>query len=298
MQIPAIRRGLAVLGLLSAFPCLVLAQVPPGRRPAEYGVTVEKNVMIPVRDGIRLAADIYRPARDGKAAPGRFPALLTRTPYDKGGAAGEGKYYAERGYVVVANDTRGRYASEGTWHGLADDPQDGYDVVEWIAAQEWSDGKVGTFGTSYPGGTQHALAEMSPPHLTTMVPIDALSNCGVSGMRHGGCLRASVHELDLPDGRAQQQGRAGESRAPAGPDRERPADPRARRQPAGPQGHDTAAGGSRVRRRGWSRRCAAAPRRPSGISRACRWSITSTITPTCPSCTSRAGTTRGPARSP
>src|SRR4029078_13294569 len=63
-----------------------------------------------------------------------------------------------------------------------------YDVVEWIAAQEWSDGKVGTFGTSYPGGTQQALAEMSPPHLTPLVPIDALSNCGVSGMRHGGAF--------------------------------------------------------------------------------------------------------------
>jgi putative CocE/NonD family hydrolase len=52
--------------------------------------------------------------------------------------------------VVVANDTRGRYASEGTWHGLADDPQDGHDIVEWIATQGWSNGKVGTFGTSYP----------------------------------------------------------------------------------------------------------------------------------------------------
>ena len=133
--------------------------------------------------------------------------MLTRTPYDKNGAAAEGKYYAERGYVVVANDVRGRYASEGTWHGLVDDPADGYDVVEWIAAQDWSDGKVGTFGTSYPGGTQHALAEMNPPHLTTMVPIDALSNCGVSGMRHGGCVRAAIHELDLPDRRAQQQRR-------------------------------------------------------------------------------------------
>jgi putative CocE/NonD family hydrolase len=151
-------------------------------------VIVEKNVMIPVRDGVRLAADLYRPAKDGKVASGRFPSLLTRTPYDKTGSAGEGRYYAERGYVVVANDTRGRYASEGTWHGLVDDPQDGYDVVEWIASRDWSDGKVGTFGTSYPGGTQHALAEMNPPHLTAMVPIDALSNCGVNGMRHGGAF--------------------------------------------------------------------------------------------------------------
>jgi putative CocE/NonD family hydrolase len=160
----------------------------PASRQAEFGVVIEKNVMIPARDGTRLAADLYRPARDGKSAAGRFPALLTRTPYDKGSAAGEGRFYAERGYVVVANDVRGRYASEGTWRLIADDPQDGYDVVEWIARQEWSDGKVGTFGTSYPGGTQHALAEMSPPHLTTLVPIDSVSNCGVSGMRHGGAF--------------------------------------------------------------------------------------------------------------
>jgi putative CocE/NonD family hydrolase len=166
-----------------------LAQPPKvNPRPAEFAVIAEKNAMIPMRDGVRLAADIYRPAREGAPAPGRFPALLTRTPYDKGGTASEGRYYAERGYVVVANDVRGRYASEGIWHLVVDDPQDGFDVVEWIARQDWSDGKVGTFGTSYPGGTQHALAEMNPPHLTTMVPIDSVSNCGTSGMRHGGAF--------------------------------------------------------------------------------------------------------------
>ena len=158
------------------------------KRPAEYQVIAEKDVKIAMPDGVRLAADIYRPARAGKPADGRFPALLTRTPYDKTGARGEGQYYAARGYVVVANDVRGRYASEGTWRLIADDPKDGFEVVEWIARQGWSDGKVGTFGTSYPGGTQHALAEMNPPHLTTMVPIDAVSNCGVSGMRHGGAF--------------------------------------------------------------------------------------------------------------
>jgi putative CocE/NonD family hydrolase len=157
-------------------------------RPPEFGVIVEKNVLVPMRDGVHLAIDIYRPARDGVPAPGRFPTLLTRTPYDKNGADGEGRYYAERGYVVAANDVRGRYASEGTWRLIVDDPQDGFEVVEWIARQDWSNGKVGTFGTSYPGGTQHALAEMNPPHLTTMVPIDAVSNCAVSGMRHGGAF--------------------------------------------------------------------------------------------------------------
>jgi putative CocE/NonD family hydrolase len=178
---------LALTLLLSPMPGR--AQAPRVEtRPAEYDVAVEKNVVITARDGTRLAADIYRPAKEGAAAEGRFPTLLTRTPYDKNGAAAEGRYYAEHGYNVVANDIRGRYASEGTWRLMADDPSDGYDVVEWIAAQPWSDGKVGTFGTSYPGGTQHALAEMNPPHLTTMIPIDALSNCGISGMRHGGAF--------------------------------------------------------------------------------------------------------------
>jgi uncharacterized protein len=185
-----------MLVALALFELLVGASAPHGYaqppkvnpRQAEFGVVIEKNAMIPMQDGVRLAADIYRPARAGKAAPGRFPALLTRTPYDKDGTGNEGRYYAERGYVVVANDVRGRYGSEGTWRLIADDPQDGCAVVEWTARQDWSDGKVGTFGTSYPGGTQHALAEMNPPHLTTMIPIDSVSNCAVSGMRHGGAF--------------------------------------------------------------------------------------------------------------
>jgi uncharacterized protein len=153
---------------------MVRAQGPrTTSRVPQFEAVLEKNVMIPMRDGVALAADIYRPGRDGKPSPGRFPALLTRTPYDKDGAGGEGRYYAERGYVVVANDVRGRYASEGKWRMIVDDPDDGFDVVEWIAQKDWSDGKIGTFGTSYPGGTQHALAEMNPPHLTTMVPIDS-----------------------------------------------------------------------------------------------------------------------------
>jgi putative CocE/NonD family hydrolase len=181
---------------LSVVPLILLSSLPGARaegpqvshREAEFDVVVETDVKIPARDGTKLAADLYRPARDGKAVDGRFPALLTRTPYDKTGTAAEGRYYAKHGYVVVANDVRGRYASAGTWRLIADDPDDGYDVVEWIAAQPWSDGKVGTFGTSYGGGTQHALAETKPPHLTTMVPIDAVSNCGISGMRHGGAF--------------------------------------------------------------------------------------------------------------
>jgi putative CocE/NonD family hydrolase len=186
-----------------------MARAQPPRvsaRPAEFGVVVEKNVRVPMPDGVPLAADIYRPARDATPAAGRFPTLLTRTPYNKDGVSVEGRYYAERGYVVVANDVRGRYASEGTWRMIVDDPQDGYEVVEWIARQPWSDGKVGTFGTSYPGGTQHALAEMNPPHLTAMVPIDAVSNCAVSGMRHGGAFELRfmnwIFQIGAPNSRA------------------------------------------------------------------------------------------------
>jgi putative CocE/NonD family hydrolase len=184
----------------------VRAQGPvAARRPAEFEFVVEKDVKIPMSDGVRLAADVYRPARNGKPFDGRFPALLTRTPYDKNGVKSEGEYYAARSYVVVANDVRGRYGSEGTWRLIADDPRDGFEVVEWIARQDWSDGKVGTFGTSYPGGTQHALAEMNPPHLTAMVPIDAVSNCAVSGMRHGGAFELRfmnwIFQIGAPNSR-------------------------------------------------------------------------------------------------
>jgi putative CocE/NonD family hydrolase len=201
--------ALNAIALSNVFAGLGVGLAQPPRvtsRIAEYGVVVERNVMIPVRDGVRLAADIHHPARDGKPVPGRFPALLTRTPYNKDGVASEGRYYAERGYVVVANDVRGRYQSEGSWRLIVDDPQDGYDVVEWIARQDWSDGKVGTFGTSYPGGTQHALAEMNPPHLTTMIPIDSVSNCGVSGMRHGGAFELRfmnwIFQIGAPNSKA------------------------------------------------------------------------------------------------
>ncbi len=197
------RRHLIAYLLLATVVSTARAQAPRvAVRPAEFDVIVEKNVMIAARDGVKLAADIYRPAREGTA-----PALLTRTPYNKGdGTSSEAKYYASRGYVVVMNDVRGRYASEGTWRLMADDPNDGHDVVEWIAAQPWSNGKVGTFGTSYPGGTQHALAETNPPHLTTMVPVDALSNTGVAGMRHNGAFELRfmnwVFQIGAPNSKA------------------------------------------------------------------------------------------------
>jgi putative CocE/NonD family hydrolase len=89
---------------------------------------------------------------------------------------------------------------------MVDDPSDGYDMVEWIASQPWSDGKVGTMGGSYVGGTQHALACLNPPHLTTMIPSDALSNCGIAGMRHNGAFELRfmnwIFSIGAPNSRA------------------------------------------------------------------------------------------------
>jgi putative CocE/NonD family hydrolase len=146
------------------------------------GAGVQINVMVPMRDNVRLATDLYLPGE------GKFPALLCRTPYDKAGEKGNGSYFSEHGYVYVAQDTRGRYASEGTWKFLIDDARDGEEAVNWIARQPWSSGKVGTIGTSYVGGTQHALALRRPNALVTSIPVDAVSNPGRHGIRNGGAF--------------------------------------------------------------------------------------------------------------
>lgn len=144
--------------------------------------------MVSMRDGVALATDVYRAARDGEPLEGRFPTILTRTPYDKSGNNSTGEYYAARGYIVVAQDTRGRYKSEGVWHWLTDDGPDGVDTARWIAKQEWSNGKIGMIGTSYVGGTQHALAMEGSPYLKTVIPVDAVCNMGYASMRNGGAF--------------------------------------------------------------------------------------------------------------
>lgn len=161
---------------------------PVSAREAQYEVTVQKNVMVPMRDGVRLATDLYLPAKDGTAIEGKRPTILTRLPYNKDGQASMGKYYAARGYVFVAQDTRGRYKSEGTWHMLVDDGPDGYDMAQWIRKQPWSNGKFGMMGTSYFGGTQHAMAMAQAPGLVTIIPVDAMSNLGYAGMRNAGAF--------------------------------------------------------------------------------------------------------------
>jgi len=150
----------------------------------ESAIKVEKSIMVPMRDGVKLATDVYLPA----GSTGRLPVILTRTPYNKDGAKSCGEYFAANGYVFVAQDTRGRYASAGVWHWLTDDGPDGTDCAAWIAAQPWSDGKIGMVGTSYVGGTQHAMALEKVPQLTTVIPVDAVSNMGRQSMRNAGAF--------------------------------------------------------------------------------------------------------------
>src|SRR5947208_3540295 len=135
-----------------------------------YGIIASQNVMVPMRDGVRLATDIYRPGVNGVPAPGKFPVILERTPYNKDLSEHWAIYFVPRGYVVISQDVRGRFASGGRWRPDRDDGNDGYDTAKWIGEQPWSDGGIGTVGTSYPGGTQHALALANPPYLKAMVP--------------------------------------------------------------------------------------------------------------------------------
>lgn len=127
--------------------------------------TIERSVPVSMRDGIKLATDIYRPT-----GPGRFPVILQRTPYKKEMLELQAKYYARRGYVFAAQDVRGRFASQGNWEPFVHEGDDGYDTVEWLATQSWSTGKVGMLGGSYDAAVQWYAASRRPPHLTTIIP--------------------------------------------------------------------------------------------------------------------------------
>ena len=154
------------IALLTA---LALAATAAAQAPDRYGVVLHAgDVMVPMRDGVRLATDVYRPARGGVPVETPFPVLLQRTPYGKEGRGlvERAAYFVRHGYVVVLQDTRGRYESEGTFSKYHDfDATDGFDTVEWIAALPYTAGDVGMFGTSYGAHTQADAAKMDPPHL-------------------------------------------------------------------------------------------------------------------------------------
>lgn len=153
---------------------------------------VERNVMIPMRDGILLSADIYRPARDGVAVEERLPVLLTRTPYgkDRERTAETAAHFARHGYVSVVQDMRGRYDSQGefTKYAAVEAP-DGYDTVEWLAKLPYADGRVGMWGTSYGAHTQADAAKMNPPSLKAIhLNQGGMANAWDHAVRHGGAF--------------------------------------------------------------------------------------------------------------
>ena len=159
----------------------------------EYGVLAALEVMMPMRDGVRLATDLYFPAQPDDPSlrvEGRHPVLLVRTPYNKRNddTRARAEYFTRRGYVVAIQDCRGRYRSEGTFYFLTQEPEDGYDTVEWLGAQSWSTGKVGMFGTSYLGWTQTAAAVLNPPSLAAMVVNQAGANAYTSSVRQNGAM--------------------------------------------------------------------------------------------------------------
>lgn len=150
-----------VLFLLFFAASLFAAETPAQKK---YTVVEELGVMVPMRDGVRLSTNIYRPAE-----PGRYPVLLSRTPYGNGGP-GSNRFFVERGYAVVSQDTRGRAESEGVFYPGFTEANDGLDTHAWIAKQPWCNGKIGGYGGSYVGMTQWMPALQGSPWLVSMFP--------------------------------------------------------------------------------------------------------------------------------
>ena len=167
-------------------------------------VVLHRDVMIPMRDGTRLATDIYRPGRDGRPQHAPLPVILERTPYDKAGTPRSELTLADpvpksrrdlaillvrQGYVVIWQDCRGRYASEGRFTKYIDEAEDGFDTMVWIEAQDWNNSRIGTMGLSYGAHTQMALACMNPQGLACMaVDSGGFSNAHQCGIRQGGAF--------------------------------------------------------------------------------------------------------------
>ncbi|MEO0481140.1 MAG: CocE/NonD family hydrolase [Planctomycetota bacterium] len=127
---------------------------------------VQRNVRVPMRDGVELATDVFLPEGEGP-----FPTVLARTPYNRATESGlKGAYYARRGYAFVAQDVRGRFESDGEFTPLAQETDDGSDTIDWIAEQPWSDGQVGMVGASYVGVVQWLAAKSGNEHLVCIVP--------------------------------------------------------------------------------------------------------------------------------
>jgi uncharacterized protein len=169
--------------LFAAVLSSALAQTAPVQIMAEHGVTMK------TRDGVTLRADVYWPAAEGK-----YPTLLQRTPYNKDTTSEFARRAAAVGYLVVVQDVRGRYSSDGEWYTFKHESEDGYDAVEWAASLPQSNGKVGMFGGSYVGATQMLAAIAHPPHLAGICPVVTASNYHENWTYQGGAFEQWFNE--------------------------------------------------------------------------------------------------------
>jgi uncharacterized protein len=168
--------SLALLVAMTMATCgLLQAQSPtttpsPAQLPADYDL--RWGVKIPMRDKVELNATLYLPKAPDGLLP-KTPVIFTLTPYISDTYHARGAYFASHGYVFALVDVRGRGNSGGEFEPFANEPRDGHDVVEWLAIQQFCDGKVAMWGGSYAGFDQWATAKEFPPHLTTIVPAAA-----------------------------------------------------------------------------------------------------------------------------
>jgi uncharacterized protein len=179
--------------LLRAMVCVGLLAAAANAQSADFANVIrQQDVMVAMRDGVKLATDIYRPGAGEKPAAERLPVLLHRTPYDKADAAAMAiaETLAQHGYVVMLQDTRGRHHSEGVFEKYyAYDAYDGYDTIEWAASQPYSDGKVGMYGTSYAAHTQADASKLAPPHLRALLlNMGGMSNAWDHSVRYDGAF--------------------------------------------------------------------------------------------------------------
>ena len=154
-----------------------------------HDVRILRDVKVPMRDGVRLSANVFLPR-----AEGRFPIIFQRMPYGENGG-GLGPFYAQRGYAFVIQDCRGRYDSEGEFYPFRDDGPDGLDSLDWICAQPWSNGRVGMFGPSYLGGVQWAVAVEGHPALQAIVPNAIPCDFWKSGYWRNGAFSLALNAL-------------------------------------------------------------------------------------------------------
>ncbi len=182
------KRITVILSLLAATLAATVGYGQPAPQTAP-AIVEEHGVVMKTRDGITLRADVYRPAGEGK-----FPVLLQRTPYNKANTADFARKAARAGFVVVAQDVRGRFTSEGDWYPFKYEEADGYDAVEWAANLPNANGKVGMFGGSYVGATQMLTAVGHPPHLAGICPVVTASNYHENWTYQGGAFEQWFNE--------------------------------------------------------------------------------------------------------